>query len=82
MFITSVVDLAIRNISEANETKNLNFLTEEVFSFKNSRPDVFLRKSVLEICSKFTGKHPCQSVVSIKFFCSFIELHLGMDALL
>ena len=26
---------------------------------KSSRPEVFLRKGVLEICSKFTGEHPC-----------------------
>ena len=25
----------------------------------NSRPEVFLEKGVLKICSKFTGKHPC-----------------------
>ena len=25
-----------------------------------------LKKRVLKICSKFTGEHPCQSVVSIK----------------
>ena len=27
---------------------------------------MFLRKGVQEICSKFTGEHPCQSVISIK----------------
>ena len=27
-------------------------------------PEVFLGKRVLKICSKFTGKHPCQSVTS------------------
>ena len=26
----------------------------------------FLGKGVLKICSKFTGEHPCRSVVSIK----------------
>ena len=32
-----------------------------------SRPsEVFLRKAVLKICSKFIGQHPCQSVISIK----------------
>ena len=25
----------------------------------SSRPEVFLEKGVLKICSKFTGKHPC-----------------------
>ena len=32
-----------------------------------SRPsEVFLRKAVLKICSKFTGEHPCQSAISVK----------------
>ena len=33
---------------------------------RSSHPEVFLRKGVLKICSKFTGEHPCQSVISIK----------------
>ena len=35
-------------------------------SFRISPPKLFLYKDVLKICSKFTGKHPCQSVISIK----------------
>ena len=34
---------------------------------------VFLRKSVLKICSKFTGEHLCRSVISIKL-CSPVNL--------
>ena len=34
--------------------------------YKSSRPEVFLRKDVLKICSKFTGGHSCQSVISTK----------------
>ena len=33
---------------------------------RSSRPEVFLRKGVLKICSKFTGEHACRSVISIK----------------
>ena len=33
---------------------------------RSSRPEVFLRKGVLIICSKFTGEHPCRIVISIK----------------
>ena len=33
---------------------------------RSSHLEVFLRKGVLKICSKFTGEHPCQSVISIK----------------
>ena len=31
-----------------------------------SRPEVFLGKGVLKICSKFTGERPCRSVISLK----------------
>ena len=32
---------------------------------KSSSPEVFLRKGVLKICSKFTREHSCRSVISI-----------------
>ena len=44
--------------------------------FRDSPAEVFLGKSVLKICSKFTGKHPCQSVIWIKSLCNFIEIAL------
>ena len=34
--------------------------------FKSSHTEMFLEKVVLKICSKFTGEHPRQSVISIK----------------
>ena len=34
--------------------------------FRNSYPGVLLGKSVLKICSKFTGQHPCRSAISIE----------------
>ena len=37
---------------------------------------MFLGKGVLKICSKFTGEHPCRSVISIKLLCNFIEIAL------
>ena len=43
---------------------------------RSSRQELFLGKGVLKICSKFTGEHPCQSVISIKLLCSFIEITL------
>ena len=46
------------------------------FSNWNSHPEVFLGKGVLKICSKFTGEHPCRSVISIKLLCNFIEIAL------
>ena len=33
-----------------------------------------LIKCVLKICTKFTGKNPCQSVISIKLHSDFIEI--------
>ena len=44
--------------------------------FKSSHSEVFLGKSVLKICSKFTIKHPCRSVISIKLIWNFIEITL------
>ena len=44
--------------------------------FISSRPEVFLRKGVLKIRSKFTGEHPCQSAIWIKLLCNFIEIAL------
>ena len=39
-------------------------------------PEVFLTKSVMKICSKFTGEHTCRSVISIKLICNLIEITL------
>ena len=35
-------------------------------NIQKHRPEVFLRKGGLEICSKFTREHPCWSMISIK----------------
>ena len=42
------------------------FLLIKKTSSRSSRPEVFLGKGGLKICSKFTGEHPCRSVISIK----------------
>ena len=34
--------------------------------YRSSNPEVILGKGALKICSKFTGKHPCRSVISKK----------------
>ena len=44
--------------------------------FISSRPEVFLGKSVLKICSKSTGECPCRSAISIKLLYNFIEIAL------
>ena len=38
--------------------------TEDVI--RNSPPEMFLLKGVLKICSKCTGEHPSQSLISTK----------------
>ena len=43
---------------------------------RSSRPEVFLEKAVLKIWSKFTGEHPCRSVISIKLQSNFNEIAL------
>ena len=47
--------------------------------FRSSPPGVFLGKRVLKICSKFTGEHPCRSVISIKLLSNFIETTLQYE---
>ena len=57
----------------------LDFLTSfHVLSaiYWSSHPELFLGKGVLNICSKFTGDHPCQSAISIKLQSNFIEITL------
>ena len=43
---------------------------------RSSRPEVFLRKGILNICSKFTGEHLCRSAILIKLQSNFIEIAL------
>ena len=38
---------------------------------QRSTPEVFLGKGFLKICSKYTGEHPCRSVISIKLLKQF-----------
>ena len=52
----------------------LSFL--KLIMIRSSHPEVFLEKGVLQMCSKFTGEEPCQSVISIKLRCNFIEITL------
>ena len=47
--------------------KNLSPVLDQFQKRGNSRssyPRVFLGKGALEICSKFTGEHPCRSMIS------------------
>ena len=37
------------------------------------------KKKCSEICSKFTGEHPCKSMVSVKLLCNIIEITLWYE---
>ena len=49
---------------------------QHIIIFRSSHPEVSLERDVLKICSKFTGEHPCRSVISIKLQNNFIEMTL------
>ena len=44
--------------------------------YRSSHPEVFLRQGVLKICIKFTGEHPCGSVISINMLCNLFKIAL------
>ena len=56
------------------QTQLFCLLKKKQDSYKSNHPEVFQRKAVLKICSKFTGGHPCQSATSVMLLCSFIEI--------
>ena len=64
-----LVNWILLSLFESTKPKYLNI-------FKSSHPEVFLGKGILKICGKFTGEHPCRSVISIKLQSSFIEITL------
>ena len=47
-----------------------------IWGFRSSHSEVFLSTGVLKIYSKFTGKHPCRSVISIKLLFNFSDIAL------
>ena len=53
----------------------------EILFYRSSLPEVISGKSVREICSKFTGEHPCRTVIPKKLLCRFIEITLRMGVL-
>ena len=51
-------------------------LSFKTWQNRSNPPRVFLAKSVLKIRIKFTGEHPCRSVILINLFCNFTEIIL------
>ena len=62
------------NCSASNLVKlqRLRLLILNFSLFRSNCPEVFLRKGVLKIYSKFAREHTCRSVISIKLLCAFI----------
>ena len=60
--------------------ENVRAVTDQISrlidTYRNNRPEVFLGKVVLKICSEYTGEHPWRSTISIKLLCNFIEITL------
>ena len=71
MFCKKGVLSISQNSSENTCVGVLSFI--EVAGYTNSPLEVFLGKGVLKICTRFTGEHPSQSVISIKLPNNFIE---------
>ena len=57
-------------------TKNNELASHLDSSCRSIRPEVFFKKGVLKICSKFTGAHPSRSVISTKSQSNFIKIAL------
>ena len=53
---------------------NLASTCISVAFIRSSRPEVFLEKGVLKICSKFTGEHSYRSAILIKLLCISVAL--------
>ena len=47
-----------------------------IAKFRSSRPEVFLGKGVLKICSKFIGGHPCRSARVIALSSRYHPAHI------
>ena len=60
----------------------LNPAASEGRIYRSSPLKVFLGKDFPKIYSKFTGEHPCPSVISIKLQSDFIKITFGMGVLL
>ena len=62
--------------SKSLVTKTTQFQLVKIRPNKSSRPEVFLGKVLLKICSKFQENIPRRNVISIKLICNQIEIAL------
>ena len=56
--------------------KGISIFQVPLANNRSRHPQVFLKKGILKICSKFAGEHPCRSVISIKLQSNFTEIVL------
>ena len=55
---------AVREPAKRISLKVQTFVEISLVNFKNNPSiEVFLKKGILKICSKFTGEHPCAEVL-------------------
>ena len=66
--------LTTKNHQRCNGKGNNRFTFS--ISIRSNHPEMFLRKGAPTICNKFTGEHPCRSVISIKLQSNLIEITL------
>ena len=71
---TSTMEFFHKNLSLQDSQGNTCAGVRQVFLLRRSHSEVSYEKGVLKICSKFRGKHPCRSAVSIKLLGNFIKI--------
>ena len=75
VFASNIYDRHFQSLFQSSESC--------IVLFRSNRPEVFLGKGVLKICSKFTGEYLSRSVISRKLQSNFIEIiYFGMDVAL
>ena len=73
---SNVLVLTFSPIPGKYSTLRQYFLVFCVNYYRSRVREVFLEKGSLKICSKFKGEYLCQSAISIKLPCNFIEITL------
>ena len=76
LYIQTYICRLIKSYKGRQKSDLLVLLFYKYIIHRNSHLEVFLRKGVLKICSKFTGEYPCRSVISINLQSNFIEVAL------
>ena len=67
--------LCVENLIKRLWSREVNKICQKSVNVAKQRstyPKVFYEKGVLKTFSKFTGEHPCRSVISINSLCHFV----------